>query len=493
MPKKTLITHDLDLHTRIRNFFDQHWKGESPDPGYAERLLEAKRPLADLFGLPAPDSGWLIEEQIAPPDAVTLTLRQLAALLVNPYPIDSPPSPVPELPINLKNLTIEGKNPIKIIKLLRKAPVDVQILAFVRLILNRAHPSAPRPDEGKTPDWSIWWPKLGDYLKSFKAQFFISPDPLLLLASGINGNDASCHRPGGQYQYGTFAYASDKITFGAYMRSGSTQGSEYLDPHDACNALRGRCLYWVPYTAVPAFIQGRNYFGFQDNQQRLVRDFIQGRLREVNDLPRGVWSVSDDDIYHDHPNATYMDGSFLKAYWLPEHAPKPGINIGTGICPVCLDHSIDESGCCMSGGGTPCIYCGETFDDGDGYSDRNDNPLCEECYHEHYIYCDHCNEIEPREGSVNTQDGYTLCEYCHERNAHQCEHCGTSWYMEQNANLCNVEIKYGDEVWCEGCRDIHANYCDECGEYFSNDQLDGNNLCEECAIVREEEESDEEC
>jgi len=483
MPK-TLITHDSNLHDRMCDFLGDFWSDRHPNPNYAERLLGRKKPLADLLGLPSADSGWLLEEQIDPPLSVRDLLEEVAFFVLNP----GTEQYYQKTPVDLATLTVEYKGGrIKLIKLLRKAQAKHQRWAYQRLIRGYAHPTAPSlAEETELPNWDIWWPKLGDYLKSFTAKVFVSPDPILLLASGIGEDSNSCHRPGGQYQYGTFAYASDMVTLGAYLRGSRTSGESYLEPHTAGNSLNGRCLYWVPEITRPALVQGRNYFSFGENHQRLVRDFIEGRLRKYNGCEPEAWGT-DGSVETQVAGATYMDSGHLKAYWLRSQTSKPIIDIQRGLCPHCLG-GMGSDGCCMPAGGVKCCNCDGTFDPDDGYINDDGEQYCDDCWHEMMRYCDCCDGYASREDFFHTSDGFDLCEYCAGSRTTTCECCDDVYYDNGRHSFTEVENERGrDECWCENCVENHAFYCGGCEDYKTNEVYDSEEeVCDCCADVARE-------
>lgn len=101
---------------------------------------------------------------------------------------------------------------------------------------------------------------------------------------------------------------------------------------------------------------------------------------------------------------------------------------------------------------TCCDECGDGIDEHDAYT-VNDRTLCPDCYHEHYTWCNRCNDDVHRDYAVYNEDGDAYCEYCYDRTYTRC-------------NECQCEVEHGDTTFVDEWvgRRVYGDYCQECYE-----------------------------
>jgi len=130
-----------------------------------------------------------------------------------------------------------------------------------------------------------------------------------------------------------------------------------------------------------------------------------------------------------------------------------------------------------------CGRCGEGHMDYDSScsvrvgSSGAEVTWCEYCVDYYAITCARCEDVVPTRTSRSV-DGEPWCPSCIETHANTCESCDT---LSADTEEC-----HDGYTLCAGCRGT----CEECGEIFRMSQLNGEDLCPECAEKKEEEESE---
>lgn len=91
-----------------------------------------------------------------------------------------------------------------------------------------------------------------------------------------------------------------------------------------------------------------------------------------------------------------------------------------------------------------CDQCGYTYND-DEINHFDGQNLCDNCYEEETVVCEHCGERIWAEDAADC--GRTLCRYCYDDCYTNCEHCGRT-------------INYDDAYYFDGDEDYP--YCHDC-------------------------------
>lgn len=452
-----IITAERTLFERTEEFFGTHFPNLGWSEEYTEKIKDRKRPLAELLGLPGVDSGRFVQQLTEPPDYVVQTLHDVTVTALGGDR---------EFSLHPKELSITyQKQKVRLSKIIKKASPEAQVYAYERLIGMLGLHNAPT--HKSPPDWSIWWPKVGDFMKSFMTELFISPDPVLLLASGLGKDSFSCHSPNSrypEYRQGPWAYASCPQTLGVYVRSQSITDHRLLDPHSPNNPTLGRCLYWVSNTDMPFFVQGRPYFHkMTAEHQRLARDIIEGMLRDRAGLPPERWANMEGRVAA--PDYVYMDTGYLKAYYLPSVQARCVFpEVAKAICPVCLRY-MEGQNCCYCVG-IYCAGCEKLVDEDCACTDPSGDTYCEDCFSDRYFLCNSCEEYTPVDEyysiRLRAYHEVSWCEHCAQRYATRCDECGEV-YVDSYHTMTTVNNHYN---WCESCLE-YAYYCEICEEHYS--------------------------
>lgn len=137
-----------------------------------------------------------------------------------------------------------------------------------------------------------------------------------------------------------------------------------------------------------------------------------------------------------------------------------------------------------------CEDCGEYIYSGDEWHeiDGGDYKICDECYCDHYIQCDHCGEIIHEDDARYTDDDAALCEDCYSNHTTYCECCERSYYRSE------IWITENGATICDECHDEHYCECEECNatiaieDAYSDDN--GDYYCERCWNERNDEDED---
>ena len=123
-----------------------------------------------------------------------------------------------------------------------------------------------------------------------------------------------------------------------------------------------------------------------------------------------------------------------------------------------------------------CAECGAVIDCV-GFSNADDEAICESCFDERYYVCDCCNEIAARDDLISIDDGRQyVCSTCAELYYYRCDRCGE--YVSTGRLWAN-----GNMIICVRCAEDYC-VCHDCDEIMRcNDAnyIDGNHYCDDCA------------
>lgn len=239
------------------------------------------------------------------------------------------------------------------------------------------------------------------------------------------------------------------------------------------------------YRAVVYFGGGRNTFltnfyakNFPQNKGIMVE-----ALRRILNLPKLSFKE-----FRFPLDAIYLNHDAIKCY--PPERVMEFKGVGVVTCPHC-DEVVPYSelhtdtsgnryliGCseeCAETGGITCCNCGDSVHEDDSYSYQDDT-YCSGCYSEDFRYCEGCGEDYPIEQINTCQNGTHLCKDC----SFTCEHCGNS-FSERSA------FEHDGDQYCEDCYSDKFSTCDECEYTFDRDEINGDDLCKDCAKIKEDE------
>ena len=113
----------------------------------------------------------------------------------------------------------------------------------------------------------------------------------------------------------------------------------------------------------------------------------------------------------------------------------------------------------------------------DEYNDIGDTGVCDDCRDEYFSYCNDCDTYVLNEDVYELNDDY-FCSECYDMLARECASCCDTIHRD-DAYLV------GEKTYCENCCGI----CARCENTIDNDNLDSNDLCEDC-VKETEVESD---
>lgn len=119
-----------------------------------------------------------------------------------------------------------------------------------------------------------------------------------------------------------------------------------------------------------------------------------------------------------------------------------------------------------------CFECGEKIHAGENYYQlSNGDYICEHCYEESYITCEHCGKVLRVEDAIVAWDE-CLCRDCAEQVGECCEDCG-EWVRHEDI----IRLHNGDHI-CSRCFDNNGGfYCENCREAFLGEEYGGENDC----------------
>lgn len=554
MKPEAVLVEESNTTDRFRDYFDTHFPSANyPQETWIENANESKLPLARMLGLPHANGG-LVFKLIQAPGEHQLDYNvksNLEAMIRRAEGLvgSSEAFSWAAMDVDLDSLTYKNKKGKrqKLLRRLRKLPLSEQEKAFnnLKTILGYLYQHFDPLPDGNMP-FEKMWPKLGDKLKA-QPVVLLTPDPLMILGSGLFKNTGSCHRPGGEYELGPFTYAQDEHTLAAFVFDSLDYKaltpealftpyteSQWRSQDSPCGRALGRALYYVHdpnsyrshdeaqgelilnanFTAdtssvveggkLAYFVQSRSYGIMNDAIHKEVRHVLEEKLRTHKGIPSTPWKLlTAGSISLVAPSFTYTDGSHFVGKYIQVDSNNnsvaldlesvPEIGLETPECPCC-GGDIEDCGCLSSR--TCCCNCGEPVHENDDYRDDDGNAYCEECFFESYSYCDYCGEVTNREDIVCIQtprgEDY-WCEDCAYRRATQCDECGE--YIHDSFGSMTELVGDTNRVVCDSCYESIGGRCDRCNDPFHYRDLkehDGDCYCEYCLeeVEKEEEESE---
>ena len=545
-----VICTENSIEDRLDNYMQDHF--DEPlnrnMETWAREANRRKEELASMLGLPHPNAALMFEASGFELDSYT------QSRLLNMVSSAEPDEALcwENMDFDVKTLTYkngQGKQR-KLLRRLRKVGQVDQSKAFYSLqhIIGQSHVPVPPDSDGNYP-FEKFWPKLGDVLKA-SFTIMITPDPIMLLGSGLFHNSGSCHAPQGQYEKGPFTYAYDNHTIAAFIFSSSEanklSSEVLLTPYKSarwlseverspCGRALGRNLYHIHdpksyriydesqlelirdsnfspdlSTAMSGgklayFLEARAYGVMNASLQKDARHVIEKKLRMHKGIPVSVWKSVESELVVLHtPSFTYSDASTGKYIQTDDKgipvslaaSDLPGISLGEPSCLICAG-DFEDCGCV--GFNHRCVSCECGLSDDDGYSSPSGELYCETCFHELFSYCERCDESYYSEegGSVNvgTHEEY-WCEYCITHGTTTCDECGDQCCDLKNPSSTVVHSS-GDREICQSCYEQCASYCEQCDTEYYDDMMtehNGGYYCPDCLeeVKGEEEEEEEE-
>lgn len=130
-----------------------------------------------------------------------------------------------------------------------------------------------------------------------------------------------------------------------------------------------------------------------------------------------------------------------------------------------------------------CYNCAERLDPNEYYTVHHET-YCEDCCHENFFQCEHCDGIYSHDEATTVNNCAIWCEYCAMNHAFTCHYCDTLCsgdYQLVRLAKGNVVISCGD------CAEQHANYCENCGETVVKEDMHDSEVCSNCAPNEEDE------
>ena len=125
---------------------------------------------------------------------------------------------------------------------------------------------------------------------------------------------------------------------------------------------------------------------------------------------------------------------------------------------------------------TICADCGAVIDC-EGYTNVDDEAICEGCFYEYYNICDNCGEVTARDDLISIDGGREyVCQNCAEFYYYQCDDCGEyvsarRLWVDRNRTICDL------------CNDNYC-ICDDCDSVVRSEDIhymEGYYYCDDCA------------
>ena len=346
-------------------------------------------------------------------------------------------------------------------------------------------------------------PRIGELAHASNQELFITSSIAEFMMVNDNSSYTSCYRHGvftsSSYWTGTLSYAIDTFTLLVGIRNKDTKYKT------------GRSWLWLFADGIdsnggdmgsPFMVQPKSYGEFTSLHRKAVRRYIQSKIDKAS-----TWKAGKLGSMKHNSNYGYIDNYDLTISWIKgEDKPSPYIQFASNLyCLTCGNTDDITSGdgncweCTEDEDACRCASCGERVHQDDAYW-VSDAPYCSDCYHDRFLYCDHCGEdsaIEDsqevrgisRNGRLYTQ---TVCEYCVDNSSSisYCDSCNTYYF---NREIGAHETVEGENV----CDDCVTDVCDKCGNAFtSNDstfELEDKIYCRHCVEHIEAESDEEEC
>ena len=527
-----VVQSSEDTCRRIEKYMDEHFNtsiNHYTETWIAE-AFKHKEELAKMLGLPDPASGLLFEsDAFQLDDSSRQCFRNMIAAAEG---IDQHLISWNDFDLNLGNLTYrmgESKKDKKLLRQLRKAPLERQQPAFINLLTLIHHTDGYNTNPDGSFPFEKFWAKIGD-ITNAKYNLLITPDPIMTLGSGLFKNTGSCHRPGGEYMKGPFTYAYDEHTITAFVFSSSdiknATDDMILTPYtsdlwmsgesnDYCCRALGRTLYHIQdpsrEDSLAYFVQARAYGIMNSGLQKDIRHVIEQRLREYKGIPPNIWkSLSSDSVRVYLPSITYGDSDTYVGKYIALDDDRnpiqmdvlPTIEFNEPPCLLCAESEISRCDSCITT--MTCCNCGCGISDGDSISNMDGYNYCEECFYELYTYCDSCEEYCDKDDACAVEVGGThgnydeyWCPHCVDRYTLTCDSCGV--IVPENSTVNTITfLQDSDMKVCQNCYEEMAGQCERCeGDFeychLNHDEHDDRMYCDECLeeVEKEREEEDD--
>lgn len=108
-----------------------------------------------------------------------------------------------------------------------------------------------------------------------------------------------------------------------------------------------------------------------------------------------------------------------------------------------------------------CFECGCIIEDADDAREVNGEYVCEDCYCDNYVVCDHCGDVEHVDNTRYIDDNI-VCDYCYDRLYTVCEWCHED--VERSEAYESI-----DGLICPHCYENYGVTCADCGEVLHID------------------------
>lgn len=341
------------------------------------------------------------------------------------------------------------------------------------------------------PEYNREFAKYADALSPIviKRHTILSINPIDYLTMSFGNSWASCHTidkenrrnmPNayeGQYSSGTISYMLDPSSMVLYTVDASYEGNEYYNQPK----INRQMFHW----GEDKLVQSRLYPQSNDSNDEAYapyRNLVQEIMSVILDVPN-LWSLSrgytEANKYIHTKGTHYADYAYYDNCTLSKLKGSENTNCFTvGAKPICIEcgcrhdkfeninHCAAEITCDNCGESIHAddvywvdgyAYCGDcvsycprcdTYHRGGEYYIASENRnVCEDCAHEHYIYCSYCGYYEAVDYStyITSEDRY-VCDECLNDHYIQCDKCG-EWFRDSDI------YGMGDNYYCECCRD----------------------------------------
>lgn len=310
----------------------------------------------------------------------------------------------------------------------------------------------------------------------------VHPCDYLLMSNGTGWR--SCHNiDDGCYCAGTWGYMLDDLSMIFYTVDASFDNCD-KNIYTAKKIMRQMFFY------KQGLLHQSRLYPQDSDGDKITNDTFRSAVQEViafcEDEPN-FWRLITGDAGREYcrtacgalqyPDYEYeycnlSTTSLLKAFG--DNIPDK-IYIGAPpVCPATGKEYDDEE---AMGDMIRCFKCGRWEVTNFCYRLPNDDYICEDCYNEHYVTCECCEEICDIDNCYKTADGNYVCENCYSEYYFTCEHCGKIYHIDYANEVCDFETV------CDDCLAEHYTCCDHCGEYCRNEdmeEIDHECVCQDC-------------
>lgn len=344
--------------------------------------------------------------------------------------------------------------------------------------------------------------KYSEFLQELKSSgtIYASINPIDFLTMSVNNSGwSSCHNleKDNIHRAGIFSYMTDKVSIILYRLSQS-------EPHSREFGTKVNNKTWrqVGFLDIKnkSAILSREYPSRNLVNSEFARILIATLLGEYHNVtiePNKKyvkWSKTSNldkirnniaDKVELHYNDIIYYNDTIASQIIVETGSEPNILVGNEpICPSCGIDDItidDEIECNDCSEHLPTCYVCENNIDENNIRTHTMNIYCEDCFHEHFIYCHQCGDYEPINNSTYVDSAEEwICEWCLNNHYTRCAECGEHHH---NNDMHYSDDKY--EHYCESCYYETHEQCEECETNYHNDNLEYNEyvdmtLCVDC-------------